>query len=149
MDTTAQEAEIAIDRVFDAPLQLVWEAWSDPKRAQQWCAPHGCTNPVYEQDMRTGGTLRMHMLVPDGNLYREEGVYEEVAPLQRFTRYSTVSFGDTTIFETRLTVTFEALGDKTKLSIRQWFLKLTPEAAKGAQEGWAQTLERLSAYLAK
>ncbi len=49
----------------------------------------------------------------------------------------------------RLTVTFEAFGDKTKLSIRQWFLKLTPEAAKGAQLGWAQTLERLSAYLAR
>ena len=91
----------------------------------------------------------MHMLAPNGNLYREEGVYEEVVPQHRFTRYSTVSFGDTTIFETRLTVTFEAFGDKTKLSIRQWFLKLTPEAAKGAQLGWAQTLERLSAYLAR
>ncbi len=46
-------------------------------------------------------------------------------------------------------MTFEAVGDKTKLSIRQWFLKLTPEAAWGAQQGWEQTLERFSAYLAK
>ncbi len=79
MDTAAQEAEIVIDRVFDAPLQLVWEAWSDPKHAQQWCAPHGCTNPVYEHDVRTGGTLRSHMLTPDGSLFHEEGVYEEVS----------------------------------------------------------------------
>lgn len=149
MDTTAQEAEIAIDRVFDAPLQLMWEVWSDPKHAQQWCAPHGCSYPVYEQEMRAGGTLRAHMMVPDGSLYRDEGVYEEVVPQHHFTRCSTVSFGDTTIFETRLTVTFEAVGEKTKLSVRQWFTKLTPEAGKGAEVGWAQTLDRLSAYLAR
>lgn len=152
METAAREADFAIDRTFDAPLDLVWEVWADPKHAALWWGPHGYSAPVYEQDFRTGGKFRIHMLAPDGDLFCDEGYFEEVVPQQRFTRYGTVSIGETTWFEARITIAFSAIGDQTKLSIRQWYFNLAPAAEyarDGATQGWIEMLDRLAAHVAQ
>ena len=152
MENAARESDLTIERVFDAPLELVWSAWSDPKHAAHWWGPHGCTNLVYEQDFRTGGTFRIHILAPDGKICRDEGYFEEVVSQQRFTRFSTVTVEDATWFETRITIALAAIGEKTKVSIRQSFYKLAAAAGdprRGAQQGWGETFDRLAAHLAK
>ena len=142
--------ELVLTRTFDAPRSLVWKVWTDPKHAVQWWGPRGCTSPVFEADVRPGGAFRIHMRVPDGTVYPETGVYEEVLEPERLVKFSTVESGGQTLFQARTAVTFEELGTATKVTVEQTFFNLAEEAARaraGAQEGWKQTLDRLSEYL--
>jgi uncharacterized protein YndB with AHSA1/START domain len=68
--TELLERELVITRVFDAPRELVWKAWTDPKHVAQWRGPKDCTNPVCELDVRPGGAILIHMQVPDGAVAR-------------------------------------------------------------------------------
>ncbi len=52
---TSEEQELVLTRVFDAPRELVFKVWTDPKHVAQWWGPHGFTNPVCELDLRPGG----------------------------------------------------------------------------------------------
>ena len=72
------ERTIVITRVFDAPRDLVFKAWTDPKHVAQWWGPQGFTNPLCEMDLRVGGVFRVHMRGPDGVTYPCKGVYREV-----------------------------------------------------------------------
>ncbi|HYT14944.1 MAG TPA: SRPBCC domain-containing protein, partial [Burkholderiales bacterium] len=58
------ERTVVITRVFDAPRELVWRAWTDPRHMAQWWGPQGFTNPVCEMDVRPGGALRIVMRAP-------------------------------------------------------------------------------------
>jgi DNA-binding transcriptional ArsR family regulator len=69
--------EIAITRVFDAPRELVWEAWTNPKQVAQWWGPNGFTTPVCELDLRPGGAIRIDMRGHDGTVYPMTGIYRE------------------------------------------------------------------------
>ena len=152
MGIAGRQNDLAIDRVFDAPLEIVWSVWADPKHAARWWGPHGCTTLLYEQDFRTGGSFRIHILAPDGKVCRDEGHFEEVVSQQRFTRLSTVTFEDEAWFEIRITIAFAAIGEKTRVSIRHSFYNVAPaagDASRGAQQGWGETFDRLAAHLAK
>jgi len=56
---------LTITRIFDAPRELVFKAWTDPKMLARWWGPHGFTNPVCEVDVRVGGGIRIHMQGPE------------------------------------------------------------------------------------
>ena len=75
--------ELVLTRVFDAPRELVFKAWTDAKRVAQWWGPHQFTNPVCELDARPGGAIRIHMRGPDGTVYPMTGVYQEVVEPER------------------------------------------------------------------
>src|ERR1700730_7092158 len=77
------ERELKITRVFDAPREMVFKAWTDPKLLAQWWGPKGFTNPVCELDVRPGGAIRVHMRGPDGTVYPMTGVYQEVVEPER------------------------------------------------------------------
>jgi uncharacterized protein YndB with AHSA1/START domain len=62
--TREKEHELVLTRLFDAPRELVWKVWTDPKHVARWWRPHGFTNPVCELDVRPGGALRIHMRRP-------------------------------------------------------------------------------------
>ena len=64
--TESAERVLVIERIFDAPPNLVFKAWTDPKQVAQWWGPKGFTNPVCEMDVRPGGALRIVMRAPDG-----------------------------------------------------------------------------------
>jgi uncharacterized protein YndB with AHSA1/START domain len=147
-----EEQELVLTRVFDAPRELVFKAWTDPKRVAQWWRPRGFTNPVCELDVRPGGAIRIHMRGPDGTVYPMTGVYQEVVEPERivFTSAALDAEGNA-LFELLTTVTFAEQGGKTKQILRARVIKRTAQAAqylKGMEAGWTQSLEHLAESLA-
>ncbi len=82
---TANETErMVVTRVFDAPRELVWKAWTDPKYIMQWWGPKGFTAPVCKMDFRVGGKLLCCMKAPDGQLCGWNAVeYHEIVPYEK------------------------------------------------------------------
>jgi uncharacterized protein YndB with AHSA1/START domain len=60
------EAEVHLTRILDAPRELVFKAWTEPKHLAQWWGPRGFSNPVCKLDLRVGGAILIHMCAPDG-----------------------------------------------------------------------------------
>ena len=150
---TNEERELVLTRVFDAPRELVFKAWTDPKQVAQWWGPHGFTNPVCDLDVRPGGAIRIHMRGPDGTVYPMTGVYNEVVEPERLVFTSAALDADgNPMFEVLTTVTFAEQSGKTKQILRARVIKSTAEAApyiKGMEAGWTQSLERLAESLVK
>ncbi len=150
---TNEERELVLTRVFDAPRELVFKAWTDPKQVAQWWGPRGFTNPVCDLDVRPGGAIRIHMRGPDGTVYPMTGVYNEVVEPERLVFTSAALDADgNPMFEVLTTVTFAEQSGKTKQILRARVIKSTAEAApyiKGMEAGWTQSLERLAESLAK
>jgi len=148
------ERELVMERIFDAPRELVFKAWTDPKHVAQWWGPKGFTNPVCELDVRPGGALLIHMRGPDGVVYPTKGVFHEIVEPERLV-FTTSAFEDdqgNPQLEVLNTVTFAELGGKTKLRLHAVVVKSAPavEAAlAGMEEGWSQSLDRLAEELAK
>jgi uncharacterized protein YndB with AHSA1/START domain len=145
------ERTVVITRVFDAPRELVWQAWTDPGHMAQWWGPHGFTNPVCELDVRPGGALRIVMRAPDGTEYPMRGVFREVVKPERlvFTAVAEDERGNA-LLEALTTVTFAEDAHKTKLTVHARAVGLAPVAARmleGMQAGWTQSLEKLEAHV--
>ncbi len=83
--------ELVISRTFHARRELVFQAWTDPRRLVQWWGPRGFTNPVCELDLRPGGALYIEMRAPDGSLHPAQGVFHEIAPPERLV-FTTFAF---------------------------------------------------------
>jgi len=144
--------ELVLTRIFDAPPELVFKAWTDPKIVAKWWGPHRYTTPVCELDARPGGAFRIHMRSPDGTVYPMTGVYQQVVEPERivFTSAALDAAGNR-MFELLTTVTFAEEGGQTKQILRARVIKSTAEGAPylaGMEAGWTQTLERLATYVA-
>ena len=153
--TTAEKPsrEVVITRIFDAPRELVFKAWTDPKQMARWWGPKGFTNPVCELDVRVGGVWRIVMRSPDGMEYPCGGVYCEVVEPERlvFTNIATDKDGNP-VLDGLTTVTFAEHGGKTKLTLQTRAAAVVDYAAaylEGMEAGWTQSLERLGELLAK
>ena len=148
------ERKLVIERIFDAPRELVWKAWTDPKHVAQWWGPHGFTNPVCELDVRPGGAILIHMRGPDGVVYPAKGVFHEIVEPERLV-FTDSAFEDeegNPQLEVLNTVTFAEHEGKTKLTLQAVVVKSTPdveEALAGMEEGWSQSLDKLAEHLAK
>jgi uncharacterized protein YndB with AHSA1/START domain len=147
-----EEQELVLTRVFDAPRELVFKVWTDPKHVAQWWGPKGFTNPVCELDLRPGGAILIHMRGPDGTVYPMTGVYQEVVRPERLVFTSGALDADgNPLFEVLTTVTFTEESGKTKQILKARVIKRTAQAAPylaGMEAGWTQSLERLAAYVA-
>jgi len=75
---SSQEPTIIMHRVFDAPREIVWNVFTDPKHVAKWFGGHGFENPVCEMDVRPGGLWRHVMRTPDGSEFPIEYVFVEV-----------------------------------------------------------------------
>ena len=150
--TKEKEHELVLTRIFDAPRELLFKVWTDPKHVAQWWGPHGFTNPVCELDLRPGGAMLIHMRGPDGVLYPMTGVYQEVVEPERLVFMSAMlDDKGNPMFEVLATVTFAKEGGRTKQILRARVIKKTAQAAPylaGMEAGWTQSLERLTAYVA-
>lgn len=148
--TSEAEPTFEITRVFDAPLALVWHVWTDPTHVKEWWGPHGFTTPVYESDVRTGGTMRYHMRAPDGSVFPSEGRFEDVVPHERIVVVGTVEIAGNLAFTARTEVRFSEASGRTTVAIRQTYTDVSPigqRAIEGASTGWAQQLERFETHL--
>jgi uncharacterized protein YndB with AHSA1/START domain len=143
------DRELVMTRVLDAPRNLVYEAWTNPKHIAQWWGPKGFTNTIHEMEVKVGGVWRFMMHGPDGTDYPNKVVFEEVVKAERLV-YTHGSDQDDDPNSFHVTVTFEDQGKKTKLTMRMVLRSAAAlaEAKKfGAVEGGNQTLDRLEAYL--
>jgi uncharacterized protein YndB with AHSA1/START domain len=132
-------------RIFDAPRDLVFEAWTTPEHLSQWWGPKGFTNTFQEFDMRPGGTWQFIMHGPDGVDYQNKSVFVEIVKPERivFQHVSGPKF--------QVTATFEDLDGKTRLTFRMLFETATEfdKVKTYAVEGNEQTFARLEAHLTK
>jgi len=84
--------ELTITRVFNAPRDLVWRAWTEPEFVKRWWGPRGFTSPVARIDLRVGGKYVNCMRSPEGKDYWSTGVYQEIVEPERIV--CTDSFAD-------------------------------------------------------
>jgi uncharacterized protein YndB with AHSA1/START domain len=149
--TEPSDREIVFTRLFDAPRELVWEAWTDPQQVVQWWGPRGFTTTTHEMAVRPGGVWRFIMHGPDGTDYPNKIVYTEVVPPERLAYTHGSDDGDES-GQFQVTVTFTDQDGKTRLTMRSLFAsaeerdKVVKEY--GAIEGGNQTLDRLAEHLA-
>jgi len=145
--------EFVIAREFNAPRELVFEAWTDPKHVAQWWGPRGFTNPVCEWDARPGNAIHVVMRAPNGVDYPMSGEFREIVAPERlvFTSGALDEKGNL-LFEFLHTVTFVERSGKTMLTVQSRVIKTTTEANKyisGFEAGMTQSLERLATFVAK
>ena len=153
---------MVITRVFDAPRELVWKAWTDPNYVVQWWGPKGFSTPVCKMDFRVGGKFLLCMRSPDGQEFWNGGEYHEIVPHEKIV--SSMYFADSdgnkvdpshygmdheAIEGAYDTTLFEDLGDgRTKLT----FVGNEPmkDAVESGQvEGWNQILDKVAVVVAE
>ncbi len=141
------DREVVITRVLDAPRELVWEAWTNPKHIVNWWGPDGFTTTIEKMDFRVGGEWRYMMVGPDGTRYPNHMVYKEITPPSKLV--SDHGDGERVWFE--VSVTLQETGSGTLVTIRQLFpsKESRDEVVEkyGAIEGGKQHLEKLETYI--
>lgn len=160
---TGNETErMVVTRIFNAPRELVWKAWTDPNYVMQWWGPKGFTSPSCEMDLRVGGRFLYCMRSPDGQEMWTGGEYHEIVPHEKIV--STMYFADSkgnkvqpAVYGTEHEAIddgpdvthFENLGNgRTKITfIGNETMKNATES--GQVEGWIQILDKLAAVLAE
>jgi uncharacterized protein YndB with AHSA1/START domain len=146
--TTPSDREVALRRVFDAPRDLVWEAWTDPKHVPNWLlGPEGWTMPVCEIDLRPGGAWHFVWRRSDGTEMEMRGEYREVFRPERIV--NTESWGGDWP-ETLNTIDFTEENGKTTVTIT--LLYPSQEArdaatATGMADGASRSFALLDDYL--
>ncbi|MGJ4789763.1 SRPBCC family protein [Leptospira koniambonensis] len=140
--------EIIGIKTFDAPRELVWDAWTDPKHVAIWWGPNGFTNTIHEMSVKPGGVWRFIMHGPDGVDYPNRIEFIEVVKPEKLV----YDHGDdSNPKQFHVTVLFEEEGSKTKLTMRSRFPSEDDikKVADYALEGLRQTLGRLENFLGK
>jgi uncharacterized protein YndB with AHSA1/START domain len=140
---------IQITRVFAAPRELVFKAWTEPARFAQWFGLRDSTVPPESvaMDLRPGGAWRATMLVgPNRDEIQWKGLYREVAPPERLVFTLSDQPGDEVEV---VTVTLTDLGGRTEMVFQQRGGHLPDEGYARAQEGWSAFFERLAEHVAQ
>jgi len=149
--------DIVVTRTFDAPRELVWKVWNDPAAMQHWWGPKGYTGHSCSIDLRVGGRYHFCMRAPKGTDMWNTGVFIEVEPPARLVCTQSLSDAEGNVLplpshlgmpadHTTLTVTFEDLGEKTRLTLRHSGFPAGDPF--GAGKAWTQALEKVAACVA-
>jgi uncharacterized protein YndB with AHSA1/START domain len=143
---TKDDRTLVITRVFDAPLALVWECWTQKQHLDIWSCPRGFTIPRSNAEFRPGGKWHVVMRTPDGHDLGLGGTYREIVPMKRLVM--THVWDEEPVAETLVTVTFEASGDKTRVTLEQTGFA-TVQSRDGHTGGWGEALDILAEHLAE
>lgn len=159
VETTVEDDRVlVITRLFDAPRERVWHAWTDPARIAAWWGPEGFTTRVESLDLRPGGRWHYVMTGPDGTDYPVNGVYREVVVPELLV--TSDDFGDGYTAESPndlptgmiVTVRFDPVeGGKTRLTLRiehRSVEEMAKHEAMGVVAGWESTFRELDRFLA-
>jgi uncharacterized protein YndB with AHSA1/START domain len=135
--------ELVITRIFDAPREKVWKAWTEPERVKRWWGPKNFTAPFSKIDFCVGESFLFCMRSPEGQDFWSTGIYREIVEPERIV--CTDSFADekgnvvpATYYgmspdfplELQVTLTFEEHDGKTKMTLRHAGIKLVENLAK-------------------
>jgi len=152
-----EKNEFKIIRIFNAPRQMVFKAWTDPVYVKQWWGPAEFMSPHCKIDFKVGGQFHFCMRAPDGTEYWNVGTYQEIVVPERIVSImhfadkdanilpSSHYFGESDFPDEMIDiVTFETYeGDKTKLTIcRNHSLSLANKF--GEIQGWNQSLDKVA-----
>lgn len=150
---------IVITRLFDAPRETVFRAWTEPERLKLWWAPAGFTTPACEVDLRPGGRFHYCMRSPEGRDIWGLGVYREIVRPERIVYIDSFADADGNPVapshygmssshpkESLVTVTFEDASGKTRLTLIHEIPESTAER-KDVEKGWGEMLDRLGEVL--
>jgi len=142
--------EIRITRLYDAPVQAVWDAWTDPEQVAQWWGPRGFTITTHSKDLRPGGSWTYTMHGPDGVDYPNKTYYLEVVERSKLVYDHGGNDDRPPLF--RVTVLFSESKGKTKMEMSMALP--TPEAAEETRKfvksvGGESTWDRLGEHLEK
>jgi uncharacterized protein YndB with AHSA1/START domain len=165
MQAHAKE-EFIISRVFEAPRELVFDAWTRKEHLDRWFGPKGCQIVGGNLDLRDGGTYHYGMRMPDGNVMWGKWTFREVRRPEKLVLISSFSDeqGGITVHPgspnwprlTLSTTTFEPQGPRTLLTIRWEPYQATDIERRTFAEnhasmngGWSGTFEQLASYLAE
>ncbi len=145
----APNRTLTLKKVFDAPIKLVWEAWTRSEHVIKWWAPNPTTINVVEHNFIVGGRWKYTMPMPDGKLFISEGQFLEIEPYKKIV--TSADFKPMTE-GVELHVLFEADGDKTSFTFS--VIHATEEYCKqqeqmGFYNGWGSAFERLDSIVKK
>lgn len=150
MATKNKPNELYITRIYDAPVKMVWEAWTDPKKTAMWWGPRGFTITTHSKNLKPGGTWVYTMHGPDGVDYPNITVYHEVEKYARLVYDHGATETTPPLF--RVTVDFKEMAkDKTKMDMTMAFAtaEVAAESKKFIKKaGGNGTWDRLAEYLA-
>lgn len=161
-DGVSNQERMVITRIFEAPRELVWRAWTDPQYTMLWWGPKGFTSPVCRMDFRVGGKYLLCMRSPIGQEFWNGGVYHEIVLHQKIV--SSMYFSDAegnkvepehygieheAIEDAHDVVTFEDFGAGQTKVIFVGNETMEIARSSGQVEGWNQSLDRFAAILAE
>jgi len=138
---------LSLKRTFNAPIKLVWEAWTQPEHIANWWGPRGMKVNVVEHDFSVGGKWKYTMEMPDGNEFITEGVYSVIVELEKI--FSSADFKPMTE-GVEIQALFEENGDQTNFTFN--VVHETEEYCKQQEEmgfynGWASVFDGLENYV--
>jgi uncharacterized protein YndB with AHSA1/START domain len=156
-----------ISRVFDAPRDLVWKAWTDAEHLKRWWGPKGCTVTHCTMDLRPGGVFHYCLKAPDDSLIWGRWVFREIVAPERLVSLSAFSdekgglarppWGGDWPPEILSVVSFaEKSGERTEVTVA-WVPETGTEADRAAfvagfdsmRQGWSGTFDQFADYLAR
>jgi uncharacterized protein YndB with AHSA1/START domain len=138
---------LTIEKTFNAPLKLVWEAWSQAEHIAHWWGPKGMETKVLKHDFKVGGHWQYVMQMPDGKEFITEGIYSEIIENQKIV--SSADFKPMTE-GVELHVHFEEVAGQTKFTfkvIHETEAYCKQQEQMGFYNGWGSTFERLDDYV--
>jgi uncharacterized protein YndB with AHSA1/START domain len=158
VDDDAPQDAVMVERSFDAPVDLIWQLWTDPEHFKAWYGPDGVVIPVATMDVRVGGArlVCMEMATPNGSMQMWfAGEYVEVVENERLVYTETMSdehgkpasppgMPDMHPVTTEVRVELESVGGHTKMVLTQVGIPADSPAATG----WAMAFDKLDAYAA-
>lgn len=158
-DDNASQDAVVIERSFDAPIDLIWQMWTEPEHFKAWYGPNGSTVPVARMDMRVGGSrlVCMEMETPAGPMQMWfTGEYREIVKDKRLVYTESMSDKDGNVLSpsdmgmpaghpttTQVIVELEDVAGRTKMLMTHTGI---PEDSPGAA-GWMAALDKLAAYV--
>ena len=133
-----QGGTLTVSRVFDAPRDLVWKAYTDPAHIVKWMFANDWEAPFAETDLRPNGKFRIGMRPADHSEegFVFEGSYREIVKPERIVQLTS----DGRVLKT----TFEDLGGKTRLTVSVEMA----ESEEAERTGYTQILEHFAQHLA-
>lgn len=158
---TNPKLDLVLERLVDAPRELVWAAWTEPQHVKKWFTPAPWSTAECEIDLRPGGIFRTIMRSPEGQDYTAEGCYLEVVPLDRLVWTSALRAGYRPAVKGAVmegceelsftaVITMEAQGSKTKYKAVVMHgdeASCSKHEAMGFYDGWGKTLDQLVALV--
>jgi uncharacterized protein YndB with AHSA1/START domain len=159
-----KKEDLVVTRIIDAPLELVWKAWTHPEYVKRWWGPKDYTSPACKIDLREGGKYLFTMRAPEeqgGQDSYTAGVYQKIVPMQllEFTQSLADKDGnkiDPTVIgmppdfprEIRTVIVFKAKGDMTELTITEYGWTMS-QMYVYSYAGMQQSIDKLAVSLAK